>query len=326
MAEGLSAIWAVLSETPAEGIDSLVVSPAATLDDGREILAGLDTMGNRHVLVPLRASDQFGDAGSGAALQLRLVEVAGKRFASAVSTDRRLDDVFAQFAKELVESVVASGKPGRDMRLAFGRWRALFAPSPVGRLTKAEEIGLLGELLTLKALLEAGGSVAVWEGPSKALHDFRREVCHVEVKATLAREGLRISIHGVDQLSVGDGEELHLLVYRFSESATGQSLIDVIRAAELNVDDLVMFERKLKQSGFEWAWAHDYKTKYDFEVLCFNVLETGFPRITPKSFVGSGMPLGTMQLTYVADLSGASPVPVGATEMDRVIRSIAGEP
>lgn len=322
----LVSIWSVLSESPVTEDRSLAVAPAAALADGREVLAGLDVSGNRHVLVPLLPSEQFSDAGRGRALQLRLVHLPEGRYASAVCTDQRLEDVFSQFCRELVDSVITSGKPGRDMRVAFGRWRALFSDGPGQRLSKPEEIGLLGELLTLRAILAVGGAVASWEGPTKALHDFRRGKHHLEVKSTLGREGLRVSVHGVDQLAVVPGEELHLLVYRFVESEAGSSLLDVIRDIELVVDDLVHFEVQLRRAGFDWQVASSYEAPYAVvENPCFDVLTKAFPRVVSESFIGGVMPAGTMQLSYVIDLSGPFPAPISDEDHDRVVEKLAGQ-
>jgi hypothetical protein len=320
----LKSIWAVLSETTVRAGQSLVVATATHLEDGREVLVGIDAGSNRHVLFPLLAAEQFGDAGQRLNLQLRLVELPEGRYASAVCTDRRLDEVFAQFAGELIDSVLHSGKPGRDMRNAFGRWLALFSESPGERLSKSEEIGLLAELLTLSRVLSVGGSVASWAGPDKALHDFRLEGSHLEVKATLAREGLRVSVHGVGQLDAEEGDNLHLLVYRFEESAAGASLVEVIREIESEVDNVVLFEQLLRRSGFDWQRSSAYETKYGFESLCFDVLQVQFPRIVPSSFTDGAPPLGTSQLTYVIDVSTPFLSRDSELELERVIRMIAG--
>lgn len=320
----LPSIWTVLAEAPIPDGRSLTVSPALTLADGREVLAGIDVLGNRHVLVPLLAAEQFGDAGQGKPLQLRAVQLPEGRYASTVCTDRRLDDVFSQFSRELVESVIASGKPGRDMRIAFGRWRALFSETPGPRLNKLEEIGLLGELLALRSLLGAGGSVVSWEGPTKSMHDFQSRDCHVEVKSTLAREGLRVTIHGVEQLDAANSEALYLLVYRLEESISGESLVDLIRDIEATVDDLMLFEGRLRQAGFEWHQAASYETRYSpSQVLCFDVLQPSFPRIVPSSFTGSIIPPGTLQLSYVADLTGPFPEPLPDSGLEAIFLALA---
>lgn len=320
----LVTIWTVLSQAAPPTDGSLVLAPAASLADGRQVLAGLDRQGDRHVLVPLLASEQFRNAGQGRALQLRVVQLPEGRFASTICTDRRLDDIFVQFGRELVGSIVNSGKPGRDMRVAFGRWRSLFSDGPGTRLTRSEEIGLLAELITLRALLELGGSVDSWHGPSKALHDFRAGPNHLEVKATLAREGLAVTIHGVDQLDVPSGEWLNLLVYRFAESEAGTSLVDVIREVEAVVDDLPHFEVQLRKSGFDWQYASSYETGFVVsDSRCFDVLVPGFPRIVSDSFSGGSMPDRTMRLSYVADLSGPTPEPLSEETKGQVMRKLA---
>lgn len=320
----LTSVWEVLSERPAAGGQSLAVAPALSLPDGREILAGVDSLGNRHVLVPLLPAEQFGDAGHGKTLQLKLIVLPEGRFAATVCLDRRLDDIFSQFAKELVESVQESGKPGRDMRIAFGRWRALFSEPAGQRLTKLEEIGLFGELLTLREVLVAGGTVSTWDGPNKSLHDFRLNGWRVEIKTTLAREGLRITVHGVEQLSVPATEDLHLLVYRLEESHTGMNLPELVRDVEMLVDDLVEFELRVRKSGFDWQDAPHYRTKYTAaEVIGFDVSQPGFPKIVPSSFVEGQVPRGTFQLAYVVDLSGPSPTPVDELARVEIISRLA---
>ena len=316
-------IWVVLSDVPRPGEGELSVAVAGVLSDGREVLAGVDALGDRHLLIPLNAAEQFGNIGTGRALQLRMVQLPRGRYASAVCVDRRLDEVFGQFARELLTSVAMSGKPARDMRMSYDRWRALFAEQAGTSLSKEAEVGLLGELTCLKELLERGGGVAIWKGADRASHDFRSGVHHLEVKSTVAREGLSISIHGVEQLEAPVGDSLHVVVYRFEESSTGNSLVSLIREIEAVVDDLSQFELQLRASGFRWEHSASYETRYrTVRAVAYNALDDDFPKIVGLSFLGGSMPAGTTGLGYRVDLSGAIPIPITPAEWSATLMAL----
>jgi len=317
-------VWAVLSTTPLPDADGLNVASVGILADGREVIAGLDSKGDRHMLVPLLPAEQFRDIGAGRALQLRTVLLPAGRYAGAICRDRRLDEVFGQFARELMDSIMQSGKPGRDMKVAYEHWRALFAEPATPALSEGERIGLLGELLTLREVLSVGAKCEVWRGPSGAAHDFRTGIEHIEVKSTLRREGVFVTIHGVEQLSAPLGENLHLIVHRLEESDGGVSLNSLVREVERVVDDVTLFETKLRDAGFRWEHFESYETRYRVvETVMFNVLDEEFPKIVERSFEGGRMPAGTTELSYVIDLSGPAPRPIPSTSANAVLHRLA---
>jgi hypothetical protein len=128
----------------------------------------------------------------------------------------------------------------------------------------------------------------------------------------------------VEQLSAPRHESLHLIVYRFEESDSGISLAAAIHAVEAEVDDLVLFESRLYAAGFRWEHIGSYETQYRVvSSLAFDVLKEGFPRIVGETFVGALMPPGTMQLAYVVDLSGPTPVPLSKVEHEDLICAMA---
>ena len=71
-------------------------------------------------------------------------------------------------------------------------------------LSQEAEVGLFGEMVVLKALLEAGVPVEVvlnaWQGPLDGLHDFLIGSGAIEVKTTLSTNGFPATVNSLEQL------------------------------------------------------------------------------------------------------------------------------
>ena len=87
-------------------------------------------------------------------------------------------------------------------------------------LSAAEEVGLVGELLVLGALINFRGPEALhyWRGPDRDKHDFRFDAREIEVKTTTGAKPVHW-IHGLEQLEASEGCELELLSVRLARTA-----------------------------------------------------------------------------------------------------------
>lgn len=164
---------------------------------------------------------------------LRLVRIAleqGQAIALVLEdADRR--DLFTTVSADLLNFARAAS-PGPALALVLERleaWRG-FLRSVGGGMSRAEVIGLAGELRVLEQLLEVHVSLLeTWRAPVDGLHDFENRGHALEVKTTLG-PGSRISISTLDQLDPTGLDRLDLIHVRLFESPDGQTLDELIES------------------------------------------------------------------------------------------------
>ena len=116
-------------------------------------------------------------------------------------------------------------------------WRQFLRDHQDG-LSRAETIGLIGEVLVLQQLLKRDmRSLSTWESPTDGLHDFQISGHALEVKTGLGPSST-ISISKLDQLDTSGLHRLDLLHVRLIESPDGRCLGDiVVETSALMPDD-----------------------------------------------------------------------------------------
>jgi len=173
-------------------------------------------------------------------------------------------------------------------------------------LSPEAEIGLVGELVMLRAIIDAGvaptSAVEGWVGPLDGSQDFEIGMGALEVKASLSVAGFTAKIGSLEQLDDSARQPLFLVGTRLHQTETGQSLPEQV--AEIR--DVVsgdpeatrLLTERLIAAGYSDAHANNYIRRFALiETIVFEVME-GFPRITPGN-----IPLGISKATYEIDLS-----------------------
>jgi hypothetical protein len=325
----LRATWSVLqTEAAKTGTGITVVDSGVELLAGK-VLVGVDSGTRRVLLIPLRPGEAFAEDRTGRSVHLVRISHEGTDYLGAVSLQPDLDEVFAQFASELLFGIAEAESPARATVAALERWRRLFSEADrSGLLSHAELIGLFGELLVLERLLLADPErrLSVWTGPSGNQHDFRSGVRSIEVKATLAREGRIVPISSVDQLSAAPGGQLFLAHFRLELLSTGdniQSVIERIRDLCIEperLDDL------LRLVGYREMDADSYRDlRYRVvDYRFYDVEGPSFPRIVPESFIEGVIPAGTLRLRYSIDLTNAPPTPLNQEQEGELLKAMVG--
>lgn len=91
----------------------------------------------------------------------------------------------------------------------LGHWQQVLARRRSGRLSRQEEMGLLGELLFLRDILSprtgVTAGIAAWRGPYGDEQDFAVDGSIIEVKTQGASSDARFIVSSEDQLDTSDG-------------------------------------------------------------------------------------------------------------------------
>ncbi len=116
---------------------------------------------------------------------------------------------------------VAGDDPVSAVEAGLSAMRSLAAQQR--GLSPTEELGLLGELWTLRRLLDSLKARAVksWLGPGRREHDFRLGNTELEVKTTSRVRRIH-TIHGLGQLRPSEGRRLFLLSLHVSPAGSGE--------------------------------------------------------------------------------------------------------
>ncbi|GAA3386753.1 PD-(D/E)XK motif protein [Cryptosporangium minutisporangium] len=302
--------WRLLATRRPEGTIATLDLPVST-QSGPAAL-GLDSRGDHHLLLPISEDHATVEDGKSAHVRVDtrplIIDGHRRRYVDVVCHRPDLFDVFDEMIVALVEGVAdAPAVVGEVVARVLQQWRELLRPSG-GVLREGELRGLIGELLILQLLAEAGlvGLVdRLWTGPDRAVHDFTLGGRCVEVK-TVGSRGSTVTIHGLDQLHVGPGHELVLAVVRLEAAADGVSLPELVEALERTIGDLAGLGRQLAKAGYVHAEADRYRArKFTQSALYAWKIDPVFPRLDVNSF--AAVPTEVVAVRYDLDLAGLTP-------------------
>lgn len=197
-------------------------------------------------------------------------------------------EYFCTFCQDLLDSVKVISDDETAYHTLSSRyysWRHLFRPDNA-RLTEAEIMGLIGELLFLKDYLipERGIDVALesWMGPEKTHKDFSDQQDWFEVKTiSFGKESVRIS--SIEQLDSDiDGTLVVYELEKMSPSFEGISLnqlVNSIIALLLNTYQRETFMAKLQLFGFDFSNENDNLVFALRNQYMYRVDHENFPRL-----------------------------------------------
>lgn len=304
-AQSLRATWAVerLNLQP----NMIAFSALPLTIDGASLYA---LVSNKSValLIPVHENDLFGETRESNIEFIRSDADFGegkRSYLQLSCLDESLERVFSNLCADLVNEVLSSSHPGTASRLFFDKWRILFSRSRSRLLSTNALTGLLGELTTLKQIvqLDQSRSIDYWVGPEGRMQDFVNGLARIEVKSTSNLNELKVVISGIHQLDVFPPDLLHLAVHRIIRDDSGSTLTDIINElVGLGIDRMSLYE-KLSLVGYDATDPDLYKNE-KFKVLetCWFEVNSEFPRIVGSSFAANELPSGVEDLKYSINL------------------------
>jgi hypothetical protein len=192
----------------------------------------------------------------------------------------------------------------------ISKWRHFLGEPKYGILVEDEIVGLIGELLFLRKLINSHfqNSIIIWKA-EKGEEDFINSEKILEVKTSLKGKHEHI-INGIDQLLVNPEKQKHilsiLLSRSISESAISLPLL-INECAILYSNDPKSndeFYKKLKERGYDPRDEHlYYDFSYDYFRGCYYKVDNTFPKLTTHEL---NTPLNSRisKVRYTLDFEG----------------------
>ncbi len=248
-----------------------------------------------------------------AEIKYRKVSVAGTHQYEIRTESRELFSYFYDFLCAVADHIQVDGLAAAEaFSRALQNWQALLRRA--AGLTEEQQIGLLGELWVLRALIARVGGAALeaWTGPAGQAHDFRIGAVEIEVKTTRGEKRIH-KISSLQQLVASPGAELVLLSIQVTPAGAdaGTSLARELRAARTELDSegrgndfAALIERAFH---LPWIEIEEYRTPMKLRSkpeVC--EVHNRFPRLTRHDIDGLAYDEvhRVMDASYLLDVDG----------------------
>lgn len=236
----------------------------------------------------------------------------GVRYVEISTTDARLVvDGYAMLMAVADRIQLDGVDPLVALDQTLATWQSILAKR--ARMSLQAEVGLLGELLLVRALLDTGTAGATaWRGGLNEEHDFGFVDADVEVKTTTG-EKRQHWIHGLTQLVETGPTPLWLLSVQITRAGEGQGetlpgLVDQMLTSATGADrDRIA--QNLSAVGWHDAERDLFDERWRLRSVPLAVrVDDDFPRLTPTLLARAGIdttPL--LRVAYEVDLTGRVP-------------------
>lgn len=319
----------LLAEDPAPGWQAIAMQPAGPI----EIQAGRRSPDNAEAVLlgfpstRLAPSESLPE-GQGFAVERADADDAVLLRLALTRRPAGSAELFALMTCDVVgaldEAASAGYSEAKLLRVFIGRvgaWQA-FMRKGSQTLSPEAELGLVGELMLLRMIIDAGvplePAIEAWVGPLDGVQDFELGTGSVEVKATLSAAGFPARIGSLDQLDDSVRQPLFLAGARLRQTDAGQSLPEMV--GELRdvvageAEAVRLLSEKLIAAGYFDAHADRYVRRFVLVDTRIVEVKEGFPRLTPGS-----VPLGVTRATYDIDLDKAA---VSSTQVADALKKL----
>lgn len=241
-------------------------------------------------------------------------------FLEAANSD--LNDVFAIVVKDILDELRKQSDPEKyivSLKQRIQKWRDFFKIPSMHRLSEKASIGLIGELMFIKHMMNLGikNASEMWNGPIKASQDFQWERVAVEVKTTASSTMEFVHISSEMQLDSADRDSLFLVAYRLERNdASGISLPEMIMQVsdELEEHQRARFHANLTCLGYFKEDESCYSRRYSLKECKSYQVNDSFPKI-----LKSDLPNGIKDISYKISLKCCEELSV---EFNEIYQSI----
>jgi len=316
----LELAWSALSDgSDAHGWRTIAVAPAGAC----QLMAGRRFPGNEEALLAGFSSATLPPAeilpdGLGFSVSRADPYKDGKTWVALTRKDSGSLEIFTQIVADVVGAMdaMALQSDERILRALISRLRAWQEFMRKGQLPMSAEteIGLVGELFVLGALMAEGVPAAVavegWVGPLDAPQDFEVGTGSLEVKSTIAAAGFVARIGSLQQLDDSVRQPLFLAGVRLVQTNWGASLPTLVEAVLMTLGEDAetrrVFGDRLLAAGFRADQADRYVRGFALDSIRVLTVADGFPRLT----LGS-VPDGVRRASYEIDIDRVAGYDVG---------------
>lgn len=312
--------WKSLSgSSEEEGWRSIPVSPVGpcVLRAGRRFPGNEESLLAGFSAVKIPSAEKLPE-GSGFTVERVDPNGDGKTWLALTRKESGSVELFAAMVCDVAGAMDANAVSGEDqlLRVFLGRIRAWqeFMRKGTQGLGPEAEIGLVGELSFLAAMVEAGIPVSLaveaWVGPLDGIQDFEIGTGAVEVKATLSASGFLAKIGSLEQLDDSIRQPLFVAGVRLSQTESGQNLPELAEAVRqtLNGDREAerLFAERLLVAGYFDTHTDRYPRRFTLAGIRVIEVAEEFPRIVPGT-----VPSGIKRAIYEIDLDKVSGENIG---------------
>jgi hypothetical protein len=305
--------WSSLSgSTKENGWRSIPISSAGPI----EIHAGRRFPGNEEALLAafgvttIPVAEKLPD-GQGFSIERADPHGDGKIWLALTRKGSGSPELFTAMACDLAgvldTASIGSSDEVKLLRVFLGRVRAWqdFMRKGAQTLSPEAEIGLIGELTLLLAVVEAGVPSALaldsWVGPLHGVQDFQLGTGAVEVKATHSSHGFPAKIGSLEQLDDSVLKPLFVAGVRLSQRESGMNLSEFVTSVDAalkgGAEAERVFSNRLLAAGYHQGHADRYSRRFSLEKIRIIEVTDNFPRIVPGT-----VPDGIRKVMYEIDL------------------------
>jgi hypothetical protein len=236
---------------------------------------------------------------------------------------------FLSFCEDILVDLEKGGSTEDAVYRTCLRWQRFWEEDDSEALSVTWLLGLIGELVVLRSLINSGGPgvVATWTGPEALDHDFQSgDRAAIEVKTT-TRLPAEIECN-LKQLDTGVFRTLLLAVVLAKPVGEGGVTLSSLTAsieAQLSGHDeaLDLFLTKLARIGHRHDRDHIYTTHaFDLTEPVFHIVDERFPSITYASF-RDVLDARIQAVRYHLELTGLTALPLSAPMVRTVFEELA---
>lgn len=218
-------------------------------------------------------------------------------FISTDSSDKEALRIMCEIATDLIRCVDRSNG-NLDSEAWFNGWRMT-----IGNVVSEKAVyDVVGEMLVLAILQEAGKN-PIWAGPKYGRHDIVCSDSEYEVKSTIVHRLInQVTVSSGRQLDPTPGKELYVVTCMFEPSKLGLYSIDRL---SMRLVDAGYPEDELERALENLDMHTTFNRKKTFQLVCNPKqypVNSDFPSITEKSFVGGHIPDHISDIKYTINL------------------------